>query len=117
MEKAIIVINEDHNLLPVQEAQLKGRFGKWATFAVPKGGLPSDKQRALAEGLWELHEDIIFVSPVPMALATAALLKGKERSGRHRVWLFVNDKREKKALPDGRVISILAFDGWRLEEI
>jgi hypothetical protein len=32
-----------------------------------------------------------------------------------RPWVFSNDTREKKELPDGKVISVLAKTGWYLE--
>jgi len=116
----IIVINEQHNLLDVQESQLRGLFPEgWEVFSVPRDGLTAPEQRQLAQDLWDAFTNIAFVSPVPLLLAEVAHLRGIEYSvgGDHRVFLFVNDKREKKTLPDGRVFSVLPLNGWRLEEI
>lgn len=118
--QTVIIINEQHNLLDIQESQLKALSPDgWEVFSVPRDGLTAPEQRQAAQDLWDAFTNIVFVSPVPLLLAEVAHLKGIEYTvgGDHRVFLFVNDRREKKTLPDGRVFSVLPLNGWRLEEL
>jgi len=90
--KAVIVINEQHNLLDVQEAQLRDLFPEgWDTFPVPKGGLSAEAQRLAAQDLLTDYEAIVFVSPVPMMLAEVAFVSGVEHAvgKEHRAFVFV----------------------------
>jgi hypothetical protein len=117
--ESVIVINEQHKLLPIQDYLLRIYCGdSWETFTVPAGGMTIAEQVDAATGLVGKYDRVIFVSPVPVMLAKAVYWATvfHEDLGRE-VWVFVNERREKKELPDGRVISTLAQDGWELFKV
>lgn len=51
---------------------------------------------------------VIFVSPIPYLIKFLAGSTGTD------VYVFHNDNREKKELPDGRIIQTVAKTGWQL---
>ncbi len=102
----VVVINEQHTLL-YEQLTLLG--DNWSTQTTPKNGLNLIDQRSLAASLIE-HDrgnKIVFCSPVPFLLAKVA----KEHPC---VGVFHNDRREKKELPNGEVISVIAREGWEI---
>lgn len=114
--KTTIIINEQHTLLPEQATVLTNNFNIWDTIKVPAEGWDRTTRDKMCA---ELTGNIVFVSPVPgmiLGLAMRAQAAADE-SGvvNMRPWVFANDTREKKELPDGRVISVLAKTGWYLE--
>lgn len=67
--------------------------------------------------------NIIVLSPIPLLLGRLAYTSG-EIDGRYdllsirnHIFILHNDKREKKELPNGEVISVVAQEGWELIEI
>jgi hypothetical protein len=52
---------------------------------------------------------VVFVSPIPAMIKRLVATKGADE-----VLIFCNDKREKKELPNGKVIYVVAQDGWYL---
>ena len=72
---------------------------------------------------WKTENAVVFASPVPFLmkeLAQKAIAYDwygdYEGDLRHRydVLVFHNDRREKKELPDGRIIQTVAATGWKL---
>ena len=123
MRKCIIVINEQHKLLPQQEAVLgQEGYRDFEFLKVPAQGWTIKEMQAIEEQLFDRLKDgadIIFVSPVPRLIKglsfRAGVLVGEgypDRLGTVRV--FHNDRREKKELPDGRIIYTVAREGWTL---
>jgi hypothetical protein len=51
---------------------------------------------------------IVFASPIPALIKKATLEFGGW------VKIFHNDHREKKELPNGRIIMVVAQEGWEL---
>jgi len=49
---------------------------------------------------------IVFVSPIPYMV--------KELAKDANVLVFHNDRREKKQLPNGKIIQVVAETGWQL---
>ena len=127
--KALIVINEQHQLLPDQERVLLERFDSFERVNVPAEGWTLDEIRAQAETLWSRISEcaIVFASPIPALLAilanwdgqTAALAsletqENQDGTAKQSVFVLHNDRRDKKELPGGKVIATVAAEGWQL---
>jgi hypothetical protein len=106
MKKALVVLNEQHSLLEEQRGILDGLFD-WTIKPVPSSGWSLSQMREVVQELKSFDGEVVFASPVP------ALLMGMEGRG----FLFHNDKREKKELPNGKVIMAVAQTGWQLVSI
>lgn len=124
MKKVYVILNEQHRLLPDQERLLNERFGDaWEIYHVPADGWTLAEQRKKRDEL-ETADAVIFASPVPYLLKELSFYQGashmaslenmKVSYGRPEVLVFHTDKREKKELPDGRIISVVAAEGWQL---
>ena len=121
MKKAIVVINESHSLLPEQEEILGMTYEGFDILPVPAQGWTLDE---MLDKINELHEraceeklDIVFVSPIPLMvreLTEMAICPKGSGKRRYRVKLFHNDRREKKELPNGKIIQVVAKEGWQL---
>jgi len=123
---AIVVLNEQHSLLPQQEALLTDRFGEWATWPLPAEGL--DKAAVyktavdLVNSATRGRRSIVFASPVG-----ALIVKTMQTAFAQAVWseegfdwadmvpvrVFFNDRRE-AVEQNGRIIHRLHPDGWKL---
>ena len=122
--ETLVVVNEDHTLLPEQREILQNRFGtSWKTVAVPRRGWTIKEQKKFAQSL--KGERVVFVSPIPFLLkrlahSAACWAWGHELSGPadsvycEECLVFTNDHREAKELPDGRIIHVIAKTGWEL---
>jgi hypothetical protein len=122
---ARVIINEQHSLLPEQEKILNTMFSSWDFFKVPADGWTLSEQKEIAKSL--AKDNVVFCSPVPLLLAELAKNAGfmdacsrveNGFSGQvPSVYVFHNDVREKKELPNGKTISVTAKEGWQLVEI
>ena len=123
--KVYVIINEQHSLFPQQREILDQEFPIWEFYKIPAEGLTLDEQRQVVQ---ELKGNIIvFASPVPFLMKELAYIAGFAVNikncenangllvgyGTH-VLVFHNDKREKKELPNGKIISVVAETGWQL---
>ena len=127
MAKAKVVINEQHSLLPEQEAILNSQFGEgnWELLKVPSQGWNLEEQREIEAKL--LGEcEVVFASPVPvlmgLLIANTAYDNGYgDASGlgrpRKDIFVFHNDNRDKKELPNGKIIFTVAKEGWQLVKL
>lgn len=97
-----VVINETHSLFPQQEEILNSQFGSFERIDIPNEGLNLQGIKQLAE---DLEGGVVVASPIP-ALFTFLSRERKEFS------VFHNDKRDKKTLPNGKVIHTVAKEGW-----
>ena len=107
-----IFINEQHSLLPEQEQLLKENFGYNEDFEfikIPAEGYNLQQMQDIYMRLRKGYA--VFVSPVPVLLGTVA---GMAYMTEVAVYVFHNDNREKKELPDGRIIQTVAKTGWQL---
>ena len=125
MKRQWVVINEQHSLLPEQGALLDAEY---FVVKVPASGWTYEEQLEVAQDLaleatschiWgdEPNATIVFVSPVPALLKLLGHVSGRLQGEGKRtfdVLCFHNDQREKKELPDGRIISVTAKTGWQL---
>lgn len=122
-----IIINEQHKLLPAKETLLKEKFQSWETILVPSEGWDKDQQETVVK---ELSGTVIFISPIPYMIKLAsrdAALNWSYficridypyapfgESKIERVFVMANDNRVKKELPGGKIISVVAPEGWYL---
>jgi hypothetical protein len=128
-KKAIVVINEAHSLMEEQKEILKKKYEEVQKIKVPVSGWTKKEMDEVGQRLvnkyicpfhndFQDHRDIIFLSPVPYLLKTVSGMAGTEtyayRDDHHPVKVFHNDKREKKELPNGKLISVVAKTGWVL---
>src|SRR5690606_33351270 len=95
---------------------------------IPASGLNLQEQKELVKELTQKDGNIIFVSPIPamMVLLSRELAKMEYCKGEAdtkclpsgcpiiKVYTFHNDRREKKELPNGKIIFTVAKEGWQL---
>lgn len=118
----IIIINEQHNLLPQQkEIIIRELGGEIELKKIPSEGLSRQQIEGLVEELSKLDTvNIIVLSPIPLLLGRLAHKAG-ELDGRYdwmclrsHIYILHNDKREKVELPNGTVRSVISKEGWEL---
>jgi len=110
--KALVIMNENHLLLEDQKELLKF-FDKIEYLKVPSAGWTAEEQMAVCRKLWlsDRNTAIVFVSPVPYLLAQVASdvnIRG------YSLYIFHNDNREKKELPNGKIVFSIPKTGWEL---
>lgn len=123
----VVIMNEAHSLLSEQEKILKEKFKRYEFLYIPKNGWSKEDQQRIAKQLVNEGGNIIFISPVPVLLGLIAFYKGYGQAGIEtgqpfmgcdiNLFLFHNDHRQKKELPDGRIIQVVASTGWQLMQI
>lgn len=125
--KNYLIINETHSLLPdqVRELEEKG-MSDYEEIRIPKEGWNLQTRLDRAHEWARRGGRYIFVSPEPVMLGRLAYYAGH---GSHyidgtpafghdvAVYVFSNDRRVKKELPDGRIVQTIAPTGWKLVEI
>ena len=116
--KAIIIINETHSMMDEQKSIIEERYQNYEVLKVPSQGWTLEEMRKIKSKIWEEYMNssgemnIIFISPIPYLIKELALLGAEFTS--FSVLVMHNDVREKKELPDGRIISVVAQTGWQL---
>lgn len=114
-----VVINEQHKLKNEQKSlldKLTIRYGceKWERLDVPKMGWTAREQFDVAENLSRSSvKVIVFASPLPYMIKLMVVAYANGESGA-RVLVFHNDLRDKKELPNGKIIFTVAEEGWQL---
>lgn len=129
-KRTVVIMNESHSLLPQQEALLKDEFDTYEILPVPAEGWTREEMNDIHDHLTTIDQgwnDVVFVSPIPYLLGrianTAGFANGYDYGGSTlrgaftSVYLFHNDRREKRELPDGRIIMTVAREGWELISI
>jgi hypothetical protein len=114
-----LIINEQHQLMPEQVEILAQQIGKYHTLKIPASGLTRSQLESFTVDNGILYNDtIIFASPIPylIKLLSSQLTLTFNESIKHsyNVLIFHNDTREKKELPNGKVIMTVAQTGWEL---
>lgn len=120
--KVYVIKNQQHSLFPQQVELLQNRFGSYEEYTVPVEGWTLDEMKKHVEFLYQNADVVVFASPVPYMLKELSMYASQaydENSGykRHRlvdVLVFHNDRREKKELPNGKIIQTVAETGWQL---
>jgi hypothetical protein len=108
MRKVYVIKNEQHSLFEEQIRLLRDRFGDYEEYLVPASGWTFAEMQKHTAFLYENADVVIFASSVPYMIRSLA------RYNTLSVYIFHNDKHEKKILPDGRVIQTVASTGWQL---
>ena len=77
---------------------------------VPADGWDLQEMNRVLENFESYADDtkFVFISPIPYLLKETAKRYGD------RTLVFHNDHREKKELPDGRIIQVVSSKGWQL---
>lgn len=116
--KTIVILNEQHSLKPEQEQLLLGKFEAFEILPVPSEGWTLEQITDIANNLFATQNTIVFASPIPAMIAMLSrwygMLEGVYQMGHFPVYVFHNDHREKKELPNGKVIMTVADTGWVL---
>ena len=119
-ERAIVIINENHTLLPDQERLLNVTFSKgWEKYPVPSTGWTFSEIENVHLELQDRSVKernglvVVFLSPVPalIKLCTISMCLLDEPIA---VAIFHNDIRDAKELPNGQIIHTFASHGWQL---
>lgn len=108
--KIQVIINEQHTILPEQKQILDTEYPNWEYYKVPADGWDIDTIKQLSIILANTTDIVIFISPIPAMIKLLSLYQSDE----FQVFVFHNDKREKKELPNGKIISVTAQTGWEL---
>ena len=126
MRQPLVIINEQHTLLDSQVELLLNRFGVdgWNTLPVPAEGWNRTEMDAVMASEDFETETVVFVSPIPymIKMLTAAAMANMHIPNIitdysrtvESVLLMCNDTREKKELPNGKIIFTVAKTGWYL---
>jgi hypothetical protein len=122
----VVIINEQHSLLPEQEKILNDQFaGRWEKKLVPTKGWNKEERDQVCKSLDE--KIVIFASPIPGMIARCSYSSGAWLGSLdqinyapddifiYKTLVFSNDTREKKELPGGKIIHVVAKTGWYLE--
>jgi len=106
-----VIINEQHTLLQDQVDLLNHVYGvgMWERLDVPASGWTKDEMEAVVAE--NGHNNLIFASPIPLLIGMVAA----KNNGKQFAVLY-NDRREKKELPNGKIIMTVAQTGWQLEQ-
>ena len=116
--RAVVFLNEQHTLLPSQEAALNARFEHWSIISVPATGWTLDQMNVELDHI-SLLSDVVFGSPIPYMIGRASSQAFRCAWG---VFILHNDKRCAKEIIDRetgqtKVIHTLAADGWQLIKV
>ena len=113
--QTIVVMNEQHKLFPEQKKILNAKFPGWTPVLILASGWSLERQIHFCAEELRGVDRVVFVSPIPYVLARLSFMSGQGIP--IGIYIFINEKRVKKELPNGKVIQIVSPDGWRLVAI
>jgi len=112
-----VVINEQHTLLPDQERIIKeAGYDKIDFIKVSADGWDKSQMDDFINS-YNYRNDIVFVSPIGYMIkhvSSLMALKTMNNIQCGEVLVMCNDNRDKKELPNGKIISVVAKEGWYL---
>lgn len=134
MSKAYVIVNESHNLMEEQEKLLNEKFDEIEFVKVPANGWSLEDMEGIEQSLLVKMTNaevrpggktvvypantgdnaVVFVSPIPYLLKELSINSFLDGKQLYEVLVFHNDRREKKELPNGKIIQVVAQTGWRL---
>ena len=114
--KVSVVINEQHSIMKDQVRAIKDFFGDVVDIIferIPAEGLTKEEliEKSIEMMKSEEVKAYIFASPIPVMLMTCTRF---EVGTSPDVYTFHNDNREKKELPNGKIIMTVAQTGWKV---
>lgn len=119
--KAVVILSEQHSLFPQQRWLLDATYESWVIFPIPAEGLKKEEIFSLADQMEEEMTkgiQVVVGSPIPLLLNLlsweAGRLTEEGAGGEYSVAVFHNDYRDKKELPGGKIIQVVAKEGWEL---
>ena len=101
----VVIKNEQHKFFE-EQVKFLDRLGPRTELLIPATGWSLEEIKKIFRGLrQDRGTKVVFASPVPAAMRVLGGIK----------WgVFHNDYREKKELPSGRIIQIVAKEGWKI---
>lgn len=121
MTKAIVVINEQHSLMAEQTSILNEQFESVELLKVPANGWNLGEIKEVCYGLdYQLMKGyaVVFASPIPsmikMLCVSSTSYEDVTSQTIQNIFVFHNDRREKKELPGGKIIFTVSETGWEL---
>jgi len=120
--KVYVIKNEQHSLFEEQIQILEKRFGSYEEYLAPTNGWTLKEMQQHVDFLYQNADIVVFASPVPYILMRLSYLAaqcmdmntGVKAYALERVYVFHNDRREKKELPNGKIIQTVSSTGWEL---
>lgn len=113
--KALVIINEQHSLLPEQELLLTKNFPSWEFLKVPSKGWDLKEINLIHSKIINTANAVaVFVSPVPALMKVLTGYPYNQDMTACPFYVFHNSRRDKKELPNGKVISVVAKKGWEI---
>lgn len=106
-----VIINEQHSLMEEQAQILQETFGEYEFLKVPAEGWNLEQMKEINASL---SGNVVFCSPIPVLLG---LVSAKAHETHTKVYVFHNDVREKKELPNSKIIQVVAATGWQLVQV
>lgn len=101
-----VIINEQHTMKKEQKEILEKEFKEIEFIKVPSEGWTLSEMRDIFQEI--RMGNVVFISPVPAMMKMCSGVN-------HLPWyVFHNDQRTKKELPNGKIISVVADTGWKL---
>ena len=123
MSRKFLVINEEHSLFDEQRELLR-QFGTVEFINTPKDGMNRKQMDSFtADNGIEIGDTLIFTSPIPYLLKKLSSELHYFESFdvsvdgvclAYRVFVFHNDRGEKKELPNGKIINTVTSTGWEI---
>ena len=112
---ALVIMNENHSILPEQHTILYEKYGEYSILKVPAEGWTLEEMEEIITSIRNTASksnviEVIFISPVPYMIMELAR---SENTGVY-TRVFHNDHREKKELPNGKIIQVVSKEGWQL---
>jgi len=108
----VVIKNVTHRLFDEQQMLIEklANSEEIKVLEVPADGWDLQEMNRVLENFESYADDtkFVFISPIPYLLKETAKRYGD------RTLVFHNDHREKKELPDGRIIQVVASKGWQL---
>ena len=108
----VVIKNVTHRLFEEQQVLIEelANADEIKYLEVPADGWDLQEMNRVLENFESYADDtkFVFISPIPYLLKETAKRYGD------RTLVFHNDHREKKELPDGRIIQVVASKGWQL---
>lgn len=122
--KTIVIMNETHGLMDEQKSILDRKYSNYEILSVPANGWTLREMQEIGRGL--VGNTVVFVSPIPYLIKMLSYNMGYSHydncqareawltGWNTKVFVFHNDNREKKELPNGKIIQVVAKSGWQL---